>query len=83
MKWINRVILANVSPDFLEVAVAEFLDHDAELRSALVGYFGSDNAVDSDLNVVKRLSMHVDLDGREILVAVDGGGVRRALCRSR
>jgi hypothetical protein len=79
VEWINKVILASLSPDILEAAVAEFLGYDAEVRSALLGDFGGDNAVDSGLDVVRRLSVHVDLDGRKILVAVDGGGVRRAL----
>jgi hypothetical protein len=79
VEWINKVILASLSPDIFEAAVAEFLGYDAELGSALLGDFGVDNAVDSGLDVVRWLSMHVDLDGRKILVPVDGGGVRRAL----
>ena len=38
-----------------------------------------DNTVDSDLNVVRRLSVYIDLGGHKIVVAVDAGGVRRAL----
>lgn len=55
------------------------MGYDAEFGSALFGDIGGDNAVDSGLDVVRRLSVHVDLDGRKILVAVDGGGIGRAL----
>ncbi|KAF9728548.1 hypothetical protein PMIN01_13376 [Paraphaeosphaeria minitans] len=77
--WINNVILVSLSPDVFEAAVAEFLGYDVEFGSALLGDFGIDNALDSGLDVIRWLSVHVDLGGRKILVAVDGSGVRRAL----
>ncbi|PVH99919.1 hypothetical protein DM02DRAFT_614668 [Periconia macrospinosa] len=79
VEWINKVILASLSLDIFEAAVAEFLGYNAEFRLALLGDFGLDNTVDSGLDIVRWLSMHVDLDSRKILVPVHGGGVRRAL----
>lgn len=79
MEWIKKVIFARLSSDIVEAAVAELLGYDADFGSAPLGDFGIDNAVNNDLDIVKRLSVDVDLKVRKILVAVDGGGIRRAL----
>jgi hypothetical protein len=74
-----KVILARLSPDIFEAAVTEFLGYDAEFGSALLGNFGADNAADSGFDVVRRLSVDVDLTALKMFVAVEGVGVRRAL----
>ena len=79
VEWINEVIFARLSPNIFEAAVAEFFSHNVEFGSALLGEFGVDNVVDGGFDVVRRLSVEADLDGRKILAAVDGFGVGRAL----
>lgn len=79
VEWVDKVIFARLGPKIFEAAVVECLGYDPEFGSALLGDFGVDNALDSSLNVVRRLRVYADLDGRKMLVAVEGGGAGRAL----
>ncbi|KAI9778364.1 MAG: hypothetical protein M1839_008152 [Geoglossum umbratile] len=48
-EWVNKVVLARLSADNFETAVAEFLGYYAEFGSALLGDFGFDNTVDNGI----------------------------------
>ena len=79
MEWINEVIFTRLSSDVFEAAVAEFFGHNVEFGSALLGDFGVDDVFDGGFDIFRWLSMEADLDGRNILAAVDGVAVRKAL----
>jgi hypothetical protein len=79
VEWINKVILARLSPDIFEAIVEEFLAYNAEFGSALLGEFGVDNTVHGSFDAVRRLRVDVDLDSLQMFVAVESVGVRRAL----
>ena len=71
--------LASLSPGILEAAVAKFLSYNAESRWTLFEDFSGDNAICSSFNLIKWLSVYVDLDGHKIITAVTGSGAGRAL----
>ncbi|XTI84582.1 hypothetical protein V2W45_1465629 [Cenococcum geophilum] len=79
IEWINKIILASLSPDIFKAAIVEFLGYNAEFGLALLRDFSINNAVNSGLDIVRRLSVYINLNSRKILIVVDSSSIRRAL----
>src|SRR5947207_5355659 len=74
-EYLNEVIFTSRSLNYFLAGLVEFFGNVAEFNAAICSDFGFNNAVDSGLDVGRRIGVDVDLGGLKMPVAVVGGGV--------
>jgi hypothetical protein len=56
-----------------KTVVTEFTGYNVEFVSTIPCDFGLNNTLDHSLDMLRRLGMYVNLDGRKTHVTLDGG----------